>query len=227
MKYVDPEGLSTHTNEDGLVVAVYDDNDLNIYKHSNAQLKSWGDVYTNHLTAEGAEVMGKSLHAMSFADQDIYNETREVTHAKGMTIDFGSTALGDAIQNVVDSKPSLWKYGLNARSKHVWDFKEQAQYKNRGSQISNGIYLSPRDAGNVLAGAIKRQSGLLAPLVQFGYGAYNLTNNNILGTAILSIGMAVLMTKNPMLGIPTTIVIMNGEDKLTQLSIDIGYYGRK
>ena len=37
------------------------------------------------------------------------------------------------------------------------------------------------------------------------------------------------MTKNPMLGIPTAIVIMNGEDKLTQLSIDLGYeyYGGK
>ena len=32
-----------------------------------------------------------------------------------------------------------------------------------------------------------------------------------------------------MLGIPTAIVIMNGEDKLTQLSIDLGYeyYGGK
>ena len=30
-----------------------------------------------------------------------------------------------------------------------------------------------------------------------------------------------------MLGIPTAIVIMNGEDKLSQLSIDIGYYGWK
>lgn len=49
--------------------------------------------------------MGKSLHAMSFANQGRYNEKGIVTHVKDMTIDFGSTALGDAIQEVVDSKP--------------------------------------------------------------------------------------------------------------------------
>lgn len=229
LKYIDPSGMSTHTNEEGLVIAVYDDNDLNIYKHSNAQLESWGDVYSNHLTVEGAKVIGKSLHALSFADQGKYNETGKVSHADGMIIDFGSTALGDAIQEVVDSKPSLVKYALNARSKHNWDFKEQAQYKNHGSQIFDGVYLSPRDAGNVLAGAIKRQSGLLAPMVQFGYGAYNLTNNSIPGTAILTIGTAILMYKHPQLGIPTAAIIMSGENKLTQLSIDLGYkyYGGK
>lgn len=226
---IDPDGRSTHTDEEGRVVAVYNDNDLNIYRHSNAQLESWGNVYDNHLTAEGAEVMGKSLHALSFADQSKYNNTGEVSHADGMIIDFGSTALGDAIQEVVDSKPSLVEYGFNARSKHDWDFKEQAQYKDHGSQIFNGVYLSPRDAGNVLAGAIKRQSGLLAPIVQFGYGAYNLANNSILGTSVLTIGTAVLMYENPLLGIPTAVMIMRKEDKLTQLSIDLGYkyYGGK
>jgi RHS repeat-associated protein len=225
----DPDGRSTHTDEEGKVVAVYDDNDLNIYKHSNAQLESWGDVYENHLTSEGAEVMGQSLHAMSFADQRKYNDTREVTHADGMTIDFGSTALGDAIQEVVDSKPSLVKYALNARSKHDWDFKEQAQYKNHGSQISDGVYLSPRDAGNVLAGAIKRQSGLLAPVVQFGYGAYSLAHNDVTTTALLTAGTAVLMYNHPLMGVAVAAVIMRKEDKLTQLSIDLGYkyYGGK
>lgn len=71
---MDPEGLSTHTNEEGLVVAVYDDNDLNIYKHSNAKLSSWGDVYENHLTTDDAEIMGQSLHPMSFANQSKYNQ---------------------------------------------------------------------------------------------------------------------------------------------------------
>ena len=41
INYVDPNGLSTHTDEDGNVVAVYDDNDLNIYKHSNSKISSY------------------------------------------------------------------------------------------------------------------------------------------------------------------------------------------
>ena len=233
VKIVDPDGRSTHTNEDGLVVAVYDDNDLNIYKHSSAQLESWGDVYTNHLTAEGAEVMGKSLHAMSFADQSKYNNTGEVTHADGMTIDFGSTALGDAIKGVVDSKPSLLEYARNAQGSGEgggpWNFKANSKYKDHGSQISDGVYLSPRDAGNVLAGAIKRQSGILAPLVQLGYGAYNITNNNKYKGAALSAATLYLIQVCPTLGLPAAAYVMNGEDKLTQLCIDWGYnhYGRK
>lgn len=69
----------------------------------------------------------------------------------------------------------------------------------------------------------------MAPIVQFGYGVYNLTHNSIPGTAILTIGTAILMYKHPQLGIPTAAIIMNGEDKLTQLSIDLGYkyYGGK
>ena len=63
VNYVDPNGLSTHTDEDGNVVAVYDDNDLNIYKHSNSKISSWGDVYANPLTTDDSEIMGKSLHA--------------------------------------------------------------------------------------------------------------------------------------------------------------------
>ena len=226
---IDPDGKSTHTNECGVVVAVYDDGDLNIYKHPNEQLESWGDVYENPLTAEGAEVMGQTLHALSFADQQKYNETGNVSHADGMIINFGSTALGDAVREVVRSQPSLLEYALNARSKHEWDFKEQTQYENKGSQISDGIYLSPRDAGNVLAGAIKYQSGILAPIVQFGYGAYNLTHNNIPKTALLTVGTAFLIYKYPQLGIPTAAMIMNSEDKLTQLSINLGYklYGEK
>lgn len=40
---------------------------------------------------------------------------------------------------------------------------------------------------------------------------------------------AILMLKCPVLGMEATAKIMNGEDKLTQLSINLGYnyYGRK
>lgn len=109
-----------------------------------------------------------------------------------------------------------------------WNFKANSKYKDHGSQISDGVYLSPRDAGNVFADAIKRQSGILAPLVQLGYGAYNITNTNKYKGAALSAATLYLIQVCPSLGLPAAYV-MNGEDKLTQLCIDWGYnhYGRK
>jgi hypothetical protein len=171
----------------------------------------------------------KSLHALSFADKSLYNKTGKIAPESNMIIDFGSSALGDAIKEVVDSHPSLLAYALNARDKHIWDLKKQAQYENLGSQIIDGVYLSPRDAGNVLAGAIKQQSGILAPIVQYGYCAYNITKNSIPQTVLLTAGTAYLMYKFPLLGINAATIIMNGEDKLTQLTINWGYnhYGRK
>ena len=225
VNYVDPNGLSTHTDEDGNVVAVYDDNDLNIYKHSNSKISSWGDVYANPLTTDDSEIMGKSLHAYSFAEQNQYNSTGETRHAQNMRIDFSSFELGDEVMEAINSQPSLLEYALNAKSRGRWDFKE---HYTAGSQIFDGVYLSPRDAGNFLAGAVKGQSGMLSPIVQFGYGAYNLSGNSLLNTGLITLGTGVLMCNSPLLGITTATLIMNGENKLSQLSINIGFnYVRK
>lgn len=225
INYVDPNGLSTHTDEDGNVVAVYDDNDLNIYKHSNSKISSWGDVYANPLTTDDSEIMGKSLHAYSFADQNQYNSTGETRHAKNMRIDFSSFELGDEVMEAINSRPSLLKYALNAKKGGQWDFKE---HYTAGSQIFDGVYLSPRDAGNFLAGAVKGQSGMLSPIIQFGYGAYNLSGNSLLKTGLITLGTGMLMCNSPLLGITTATLIMNGENKLSQLSINIGFnYVRK
>ena len=225
INYVDPNGLSTHTDEDGNVVAVYDDNDLNIYKHSNSKISSWGDVYANPLTTDDSEIMGKSLHAYSFAEQNQYNSTGETIHAQDMRIDFSSFELGDEVMEAINSRPSLLKYALNAKKGGRWDFKE---HYTAGSQIFDGVYLSPRDAGNFLAGAVKGQSGMLSPIVQFGYGAYNLSRNSLLKTGLITLGTGMLMCYSPLLGITTATQIMNGENKLSQLSINIGFnYVRK
>ena len=221
IKFVDPDGRSTHTNENGDVVAVYDDGDLNIYKHSNAKISSWGNVYDNHLTTDDAETMGQSLHYMSFADQNKYNATGEVIHDSQMRIDYGSYELGNEVINVINSKPSLLTYARNAKSGGKWDYKS---HYTSGSQLFNNIYLSPRDAGNFLAGAIKGQSGLFAPIVQFGYGAYNLSRNNIPITGLITLGTGMLIYKSPLLGSAAAMLIMNGEDKLTQISINKGYH---
>ena len=222
IKYVDPNGKSTHTNEDGYVVAVYDDNDLNIYKHSTAQLESWKASGNQRLTNEGAITMGQSLHAWSFADQNRYNQNpNDVVPQVGMKIDFGSTVLGDLVSSAIKSRPSLLTYMLKARSGGAWDFK--SKLPNHGSLLYGNTYASSRDAGNFLAGAIKKQSGLLSPIVQFGYGAYNLSGNNFYKTALITSGVIGLMQINPLEGVAVASYVMNGEDRLSQLCIDKGY----
>ena len=81
----------------------------------------------------------------------------------------------------------------------------------------------PRDAGNMLAGAVKYRSGILAPIVQYGYGAYNLSGNNFLKSVALIIGNMEVLSQSVPLGVAAAVLIYNGEDKLTQRSINIGY----
>ena len=225
IRYLDLTGKSTHINEDGDVVAVYDDNDLNIYQHSNDKLEEWGDVYINPLTTDDAKIIGQSLHLLSFADQNAFNRTGKVIHNDTMRIDVGSTTLGDIIADVISKNPTLLMYALNAKTGGMWDLK--AHYA-AGSILYGNVYASPRDAGNFLAGAIKAESGLLAPIVQFGYGAYNLSGNDPIVTALIAIGTPGVVMSSPILGAILVQIIMKGEDKLTQECIDAGYqYYRK
>ena len=220
IRYLDLTGKSTHINEDGDVVAVYDDNDLNIYQHSNDKLEEWGDVYINPLTTDDAKRIGQSLHLLSFADQKAFNSTGKVIHNDTMRIDVGSTTLGDIIADVISKNPSLLTYARNAQENGIWDLKAHSA---AGSILYGNVYASPQDAGNFLAGAIKAESGLLAPIVQFGYGAYNLSNNSVPVTALITIGTARVITSSPLLGALLVQIIMRGEEKLTQKCIDAGY----
>lgn len=88
---------------------------------------------------------------------------------------------------------------------------------------------SMSDDARSSASDIQPYSGILAPLVQLGYGAYNITNNNKYKGAALSAATLYLIQVCPTLGLPAAAYVMNGEDKLTQLCIDWGYnhYGRK
>ena len=202
--FFDPDGLSTYTDVDGNVTEVRDDNDLGVYRW-NPQTEQY-------------DIMGESWHPLSFCNQSKYNNEGIVT-PQDIKIDFSSTELGDAINSALSENPSLLQYAVNAKSGGRWDLK--VNYQN-GSLV-NGKYASPRDAGNMLAGAVKYRSGKLAPFVQYGYGAYNLSGNNFVTFAALIIGNIGVMTRSVPAGISAAVLIYNGEDKLSQRSIDIGY----
>ncbi len=221
LKYMDPTGMfSTHTDEDGIVVAVYDDGDLGVYRHGGSRSEAAENVkrnYSEDNKGAGGKRMGESLHALSFADQSLYNETGVVREAR-IKIDFGSSNLTDRVQEILNSDPSLFDYFKKAGGGGDWDIKEHV---SNGSKLF-GKYASPRDAGNFAAGAVAQKSGL-APLAQFGYGAYNLLGNNKPLTLAITGAVGWVTLVNRPLGLGSAYLIGKyGEDKLSQRSIDIG-----
>ena len=225
IRYNDPTGMiaedpSTHTDEQGNVVAVYDDGDNGVYKHEGNKEQAKKEVNTNYNaknTDAGGKKMGESLHSLSFAKQSRYNKTGKV-EAADIKIDFGSKNLTYKVQGIINSDPSLIEYISKAGNNGVWDIKSKVE---NGSLLF-GKFASPRDAGNFAAGAIAQMSGI-EPVVQFGYGAYNLTGNNKILTGLLTVAVGGLSLAAPSVGITAGYLIGKyGEDKLSQRSIDIG-----
>ncbi|WP_342087777.1 RHS repeat domain-containing protein [Dyadobacter sp. OTU695] len=221
LKFTDPTGmLSTHTDENGNVVAVYDDGDLGVYKHQgngDGAAKAVQSRYSEGNTDADGQRMGQSLHALSFADQNLYNRTGQVAKAD-IKIDFGSKTLTERVQAIINSDPSIGEYFNRAGTNGDWDLKTHV---SNGSLLY-GRYASPRDAGNFAAGAVAELS-FIEPIIQFGYGAYNLTNNNKPLTGLLSASVGALTLWSPGVGIGVGYLIGKyGESKLTQRSIDIG-----
>jgi RHS repeat-associated protein len=220
--YIDPTGMleSTHTDEDGNVLAVYDDGDNGVYKHAGKGDEAAKNVENNYSadnTSAGGEKMGESLHSLSFADQSLHNETGEVK-AADIKIDYGSTELTDKVQGILDADPSLKEYAGKAGTNGDWDLKSNT---SNGSKLF-GKYASPRDAGNFAAGAVAQKSSFTG-IAQFGYGAYNLSGNSKVKTVLITGAVGALTLANPALGLGAGYLIGKfGEDKLSQRSIDIG-----
>ena len=221
VKLVDPDGeeISTHTDELGNVIAVYDDGDNGVYRHKGDAQAHIKKHYSADNTSAGGQYMGESLHSLSFADQNLYNTTGEVRAQQGMAIDYGSTELTIMADMIMDQKPSLLQYGKNAETGGDWDIKAHVSH---GSKLY-GKYASPRDAGNFVAGMVAASHGpILEAVTQFGYGAYNLSDNNKLKTAALVVFTGLELGVNPIGGALQINRVMNGEDKLSQRCIDLG-----
>lgn len=77
IKYMDPTGMfSTHTDEEGNLVAVYDDDDHGVYRHEGSVTKK--DIDSRHSkdnTTAGGEKMGETEYWDEFRAQD--NKTGE------------------------------------------------------------------------------------------------------------------------------------------------------
>ena len=221
IKLVDPDGreVSTHTDEWGNVIAVFDDGDNGVYMHKGDAQARVNKHYSAENTSAGGRYMGESLHSLSFADQSLYNETGEVAPMPNMVVDYGSSELTLMANMIMDQEPSLLQYGINAGTGGDWDIKAHVSH---GSKLY-GKYASPRDAGNFVAGMVAASKGsVIENVAQFGYGAYNLSGNDKVKTAGIVAATVLLRATNPIIGIPFVGCVMNGEDKLSQRCIDMG-----
>lgn len=221
VKLVDPDGkeVSTHTDEFGKVIAVYDDGDNGVYMHKGNAQAHIKKHYSADNTSAGGQYMGESLHSLSFADQNLYNATGKVEAQPGMVIDYGSIELTIMAEMIMNQEPSLLQYERNAGSGGDWDIKAHISHDSK----LYGKYASPRDAGNFVAGMVAASHGsVMESVTQFGYGAYNLSGNNKLKTAALVVFTGFELGVNPLGGALLVNRVMNGEDKLSQRCIDLG-----
>ena len=173
VRYTDPTGMSTHTDSLGYVLAVYNDDDLGIYRHDISHESYDG----SGLKAKNGTRMGRSLHTFSFIDFDAFEKKGTNIIPMGR-IDFDNYDAMNEISSILDQDPTALDLYRNAGLHGNWDLKDRLGYYN-GSVIAVSeyskelIYASGRDAGNFLAGAIADRSSISDVIFLTGFGAYN------------------------------------------------------
>ena len=230
---IDPTGMSdsTHTDENGNVVAVYNDGDLGVYKHDGNKAQATKSVEVNYSstnTSAGGKKMGESLTPLGFADFDAYGKDGTVKAAEGAKIDFNSTWATDKVSEILGANPTLAEYAIKARGGHDWDIKSDTPNGNiyYGSNLF-GSYASARDAGNFAAGAVAQMSIMPNGFSDYGFGTYNLSGNSVWGS-IKSVASDLMQLASPMPGasqIGATSMIFKanfGEHPLSRAGIEAG-----
>ena len=185
MNLIDNGGCSppTWTDEEGNVLAIYNDNDYNVYMAPGCTSKA--DIDNFRANGNKPYVMGETWTILGFADFEKFEQSGVVVPMRGAKIDFLSCWATSKAQEILDSNPSIIEYAINARGGHVWDIKTKTPDLNPGyGSLLYGKYASGRDAGNFVAGAFAIQSGS-PDFVNYGYGLYNASKNNIWGAACL------------------------------------------
>ena len=143
VRYTDPTGMSTHTDSLGNVVAVYNDNDLGVFRHNFWDASN----YSKKNTSAGGERMGETEYWDEF--DPIYAD-RNADGTQGcFTIQFGKSF--DPIitrMHNVSKGMNLIEIALKSRGGRFFDIK--GTYRNAGGLL-NGKYVTSRSAGNFLA----------------------------------------------------------------------------
>ena len=167
--YIDPNGLfeSTHTDEDGNVLAVYEDGDNGVYRHSGKGAEAEKSVklnYHKNNTSAGGEKMGETDHWDEFVNPEngsVMTQTRIQFEKSwdGIIRKMKIQAKGmDLSEVMLESLPN-------------GDFDIKAKYANVGAKL-NGKYASSRSAGNYSAGQNASIASFGIEGVQISFNAF-------------------------------------------------------
>jgi hypothetical protein len=170
MRYIDPDGRSTHVaqNEDGTYRVIggdLDDNDYNIYVYSQDK--------DGNYTVQGQSI-GVTTSLTSF-----YNDSKKddgTAYGWMGTINTQDNSGGNFLsENFFGNKMTLDEYMANASLGEKYDFKsigvsgnmteyEKIQHYYRGTNIGTKdgvpVYTSARDVGNIAAGYVAGSNGV-------------------------------------------------------------------
>jgi RHS repeat-associated protein len=182
---IDPKGdnASTHTDEDGNVIAVYVDGDLGIYKHEAGTTKE--DVENAHSaenTSAGGEHMGWTLYNKSFAIGKSWEAVGKIEFNSYEARDWLNERTNEIKQSIIrnGSKQARNQYALHAGNNGFYDFKSKnGKGFYAGSQISENVYLSARDVGNYLAGKVAKMTNQTKLDFMLTAGAFEMHKNNL------------------------------------------------
>jgi hypothetical protein len=196
---------STHIDNNGKVLAVFDDGDLSIYQHQTAKTKNdvvqWREKFKN--TSGNGLKVGETLIWNSFHDDETNTDrgTVSINSKAGINFMVASWKLITKMFKEDDNRRVF--YALNAGGFGMFDFKTEGkssgtpeedllEHKYRGSLLMHSgetpIFASARDFGNYFAGFVASKTNQDKKQFLQVAGAFNYynENKNLLAGAILS-----------------------------------------
>lgn len=215
--YIDPTGKSTYIDRNGKVTEVTDDGSTSIFQVVE---NDDGVTYTN---------VGNTLVWDSFNTND--------------NIDLNSNWAGEQIENALNEIGGSFftQYAPNGYGGRKYDLKTKlpkGKGSNFGSQLKDGVYVNPRESGNILTGAAARQGGLDAVTAFTGFGALQIgqdmarnvgvSNTFVRQGPAVAIGAAVFMSTmaiNSNIGLAG--VQYFGEEGISHFMQVYGYFNYK
>jgi RHS repeat-associated protein len=157
----DPDGRddgdpSTHTDENGVVVAVFNDKDKGIYKHKGVGETAKTEVLENHSktnTSANGQKMGETELWDEFMSHN--SETGNPISPLGY-IQFGSSWDADIEKmNKLANEMGVELTAINSLPNMIFDIKADSYLSPKGThtgKMLNGKYVTAESAGNYLAG---------------------------------------------------------------------------
>ncbi|HLO85024.1 MAG TPA: hypothetical protein VK203_08450 [Nostocaceae cyanobacterium] len=165
---IDPTGMfgealamtSTHTDENGKVIAVFDDGDLGVYKHNGVGAAALADIESNYSstnTSADGKYMGSTEYWDEFINPVTHKPDGRIIFAENFTTNLFKTDLWDPVVEMYNNSANNQDLSLtmeDSRRHNDFDLKNTvwAKYGPMTGKLLNGKYATARSAGNYLAG---------------------------------------------------------------------------